>query len=66
MNWFKVHEDYDKISEPYRFLIALLFMSPFYIGLAIINKYFLAGLVGILFVCLVTIHRIYYIAKRTK
>jgi len=63
MNWFKIHEDYDKIAEPYRMWIALYFMLPFFIGLAIwdIPSSRFAGTIGILFGCFTGIYRIIYV-----
>ena len=66
MNWFKVHEDYDKLREPWRFLIALYFASPLYVGLAIMDKYPFAAVVGMSFVCFMTLHRILYVARGTR
>jgi len=65
MNWFKVHEEYDKIPEPYRMWIALYFMLPFFIGLALFdnNRTRFAGMIGILFGCLIGIYRIIYVGK---
>lgn len=60
MDWFRVHRDFDRISEPWRMFIALYFMSPFFLGLAFMDEN-PAWIVGIVFVCLIGIYRIIYV-----
>jgi hypothetical protein len=65
MDWFKVHKDYDKITEPWRMLIALYFMSPFFLGLAFMD-YNYNWVIGVIAGCLIGIYRILYFMKYDK
>jgi len=66
MNWFKFWSDYDELKEPGRFLVALFLMSPFYVGLVLIEKHYLAGVLGCLFAVLLTLYRVMYLARMKK
>ena len=59
---YKINKAYDKIDEPWRMLLMLVVLAPWFLGLSLYKTFPLLYLFGAFYVGIIAITRIGYIA----